>query len=61
VSNTYYWFVGAFIKINGVQHQIKANPSSNVYTLYANNLGGDASGATLADSPPAWVTMPNYP
>lgn len=64
---TYYFFVGAFIKINGVQHQLKANPvpdtggAGAVWTLYANNLGGNVTGAALADSPPTWVAMPNFP
>jgi len=60
--------VGAFLLINGVQHQIKAvvTPDTGappapqaVYTLYANNLGGDVTGATIANDPPTWIPMVN--
>lgn len=67
-GSTYYFFVGAFLLINGVQHQIKAvvTPDTGappapqaVYTLYANNLGGDVTGATIANDPPTWIPMVN--
>jgi hypothetical protein len=61
-----YFFVGAFILINGVQHQIMKEVSWDtvtglgVFTLYANNLGGDVSGATVANDPPTWIPMVNF-
>ena len=63
-GNTYYLFPGGFITINGMQHQVKAVAATSpnyVFTLYANNLGGDVTEATVAGDPPTWVTMPNYP
>jgi hypothetical protein len=67
-GSTYYFFVGAFLLINGVQHQIKAavTPDTGappapqaVYTLYTNNLGGDVTGAAIANDPPTWIPMVN--
>jgi hypothetical protein len=61
-----YFFVGAFILINGVQHQIMKEVSWDtvtglgVFTLYANNLGGDVTGATVANDPPTWIPMVNF-
>ena len=67
-GSTYYFYVGAFLLINGVQHQIKAvvTPDTGappapqaVYTLYTNNLGGDVTGAAIANDPPTWIPMVN--
>lgn len=67
-GTTNYFYVGAFLLINGVEHQIKATLTPDtgappapqaVYTLYANNLGGDVSGATIANDPPTWIPMVN--
>jgi hypothetical protein len=65
-TSTKYLFAGAFLLIDGVQHQIKkvvsydAATSLGVYELYANNLGGNVTGKAIANDPPTWVAMANF-
>jgi hypothetical protein len=65
-TSTKYLFAGAFLLIDGVQHQIKkvvsydAATSLGVYELYANNLGGNVTGKAIANDPPTWVAMAGF-
>ena len=65
-GGSHYLFVGAFLLIDGVQHQIKRIVSYDaatylgVYELYANDLGGDVTGKVVANDPPTWVAMAGF-